>query len=248
MNRRPRQPLVRAVVLAAGHGTRLTGGGTPKQYLRLGGQPLLTYALEVLQRLPLIESIVLVVPPGDEPLARTLVAQYAKVRRIVAGGETRCESAVAGVGALDPCDVVILQNAASPFTPAPLIAGCARAALDTGAAVGAAKSPYTSVEVKGGLITAIHNRAATWSLRDPQAFGYAALRAVHERARAEGLLREAIDEAHLFSRFGTRVALVEGPEQNFKITVATDFERAQAVLRARSTPRLERLSIRARAV
>jgi 2-C-methyl-D-erythritol 4-phosphate cytidylyltransferase len=233
MRARPHRPRVAAVVLAAGRGQRLGPAEPPKQYVRLGGRPLLTHAVAVYQALREVDAIALVVPAGDEPLARALAAPYPKVRWVVAGGPTRCESARAGVEVLEPCDVVVIQNAASPFTPGPLIVRCVQAGAREGAAAGATRSAYTSVEASGGALGVIHDRAVTWSLRDPQAFDRERLGAVYERAHAEGLLASAIDEVHLFARYNHPVALVEGPEENFKITVRADLERARAVLRGR---------------
>ncbi|MBQ4416135.1 MAG: 2-C-methyl-D-erythritol 4-phosphate cytidylyltransferase, partial [Butyrivibrio sp.] len=78
-----------AVVVAGGAGSRMrvTEGGVKKQYLDLGGKPLMYYALAALEQSALIDAIVVVVTPGDEGYVRTEIAErfrLSKVRAVVA--------------------------------------------------------------------------------------------------------------------------------------------------------------------
>ncbi|MCF8103162.1 MAG: 2-C-methyl-D-erythritol 4-phosphate cytidylyltransferase, partial [Desulfarculaceae bacterium] len=93
------QSKVVAVVPAAGSGTRL-GGDRPKQYLSLGGRPLLTRTLMALEKAEAVEAVVVVCPPGAEEATRErCVAPYglAKVAAVVPGGAQRQDSVAAGV-------------------------------------------------------------------------------------------------------------------------------------------------------
>lgn len=221
--------VVRALVLAAGEGTRLCGVTRPKQFLPLAGRPLLTYCLETYQGLAPVESIALVARRGDEDRCRRIAETYPKVRQIVEGGATRQESVLNGIRAMEECQVVVVQNAVSPFTEPGLIEECIRKASECGAAVGCVKAKQTSAQGNGGWITALHDRTGTYGLCDPQAFGFSRLREVHARAIREGRW-EVINDAYLFFAYGAAVALVEGSDENIKVTTRADFLLAEKLV------------------
>ena len=91
----PRQaPLVVALVPAAGRGLRM-GGSVPKQFLSLGGEPLVIQSLRALQAAPVVGQIILAVPPADvEYCEHEIVSRqrFTKVTKVVAGGAERQDS------------------------------------------------------------------------------------------------------------------------------------------------------------
>ncbi|HOY79303.1 MAG TPA: 2-C-methyl-D-erythritol 4-phosphate cytidylyltransferase, partial [Hyphomonadaceae bacterium] len=89
-----------AIIVAAGSGLRL-GGAIPKQFLTLGGKPMLLWSVEAMLRCNKIATIIVVVSPGETNRVRALLPRAWNIH-VVAGGATRTESVRAGLDALDP--------------------------------------------------------------------------------------------------------------------------------------------------
>ena len=127
-----------AVVPAAGLGTRM-GGATRKQYLTLGGLPLLVLSLKVLQRIGSIREIILSVPQQDRDYCwREIVNPFgvSKVTHIVAGGARRQDSVHHGLMAItDPPDLVLVHDGVRPFIQREFVEQGISCAEDTGASV-----------------------------------------------------------------------------------------------------------------
>jgi len=206
---------VRAVVLAGGSGSRFTGSFIPKQFVSLMGKPILAYVLETYQNLDLVDDVTLVVNPRYEQLYYDIVDTYRffKVRRMVKGGATRQASSAAGLDAIEPCEIVVVQDGVRPFTGPRVI----MEAVETARRVGAA-----NVESRDGLIARIPERANLYSGQSPQAFRYDLLLDAHRKAAADGIT-DATDDAQLVLRTGGQVGVVEGSYANFKITTYQDF-------------------------
>ena len=113
-----------AIIPAGGSGKRINSR-LPKQYLPVGGSPLLVHTIEVFQRSPLIHDILLVVPPEDVRRVRSrFVAPYgfSKVSRVLGGGGERQDSVRNGLDALgDDCDIVLIHDGVRPFVSGRLI-------------------------------------------------------------------------------------------------------------------------------
>ena len=115
-----REPLAAtiAVVPAAGRGLRM-GGSVPKQFLAIGGLPLVVHSLRVLQAAPSIDAIVLAVPQSDIDYCQADIVKaydFNKVTKVVGGGEERQDSvrlALAAVGT--DAEIVLVHDAVRPF-------------------------------------------------------------------------------------------------------------------------------------
>src|SRR5688572_23573688 len=181
-------PRVVALVPAAGRGLRM-GGPIAKQFLSLAGQPLIVHALRVLQSSPVIEEIVLAVPQPDRQycLDHIVVPHgFAKVRKIVSGGEQRQDSvrqALAEVG-LDT-EIVLVHDAVRPFLTEKMIEQVVDQARAHGAAIVALPMRDTVKQVtKGGLVECTVDRGPLWLAQTPQAFKRDWLEEAHSKARA----------------------------------------------------------------
>ena len=115
---------VAALIPAAGMGRRM-GSGVEKQFLQLGGKPLLAHTLARFEETPEVDGVVVIVPPGREEFCRREVVEHAgcrKVWHIVAGAETRQGSVGAGfryVG--EDVEIVVVHDGARPFVSPSLI-------------------------------------------------------------------------------------------------------------------------------
>ena len=224
-------PRVIALIPAGGSGTRL-GTRTPKQFLRLGGVPMLTLTVRHFATHPRVGAVVVAAPPRE--IERARAALRALGRRVpvsvVAGGATRQESVWLALQAV-PADteIAIVHDAVRPFVTRALIDAVLAGAETVGAAICALPIAETVKRVRDGMVEATIERAGLWAVQTPQAFRAPVLREAHEKARRDGIV--GTDDAMLVERLGQRVVVVAGLQDNVKITSAADLRRARAGVR-----------------
>lgn len=224
-----------AVVPAAGRGHRM-GGKTPKQFLSLGGLPLLVHSLRVLEDSTAVSAVVLAVPEADlDYCKRDIVGQFGfkKVRQIVAGGAERQDSVRAGLAAVGgDAAIVLVHDAVRPFLTVNMVAQVVEAAAKHGAAIVAIPMRDT-VKRAGpdGLIMETVDRKPLWLAQTPQAFKRTLLEEAHARALQNGV--RATDDAQLVEQLGHRVAIVEGSTDNIKVTRPEDLAMGESILASR---------------
>ena len=221
-----------AIVPAAGQGTRM-GGVARKQYLPLGGVPLLVLSLKVLQQVESIREIILSVPERDRDYCwREIVNPFGlrKVTQIVAGGQRRQDSVCNGLFAIsDPPDMVLVHDGVRPFIDTGLVERVISCAEQTGAAVMAMPIHDTVKRVDPqGVIQETLNREELWHIQTPQVFRYDWLRKAHQQAQQENW--NVTDDAALIERMRYPVSVVEGSCFNIKITRPDDLIFGEAIL------------------
>ena len=214
---------VAALVLAAGRGER-AGGGMPKQFQMLAGEPVLRHALRRLAAHPRIGRVLAVIGGGDLP-AYTALAAGLTLAPPVIGGASRQASARAGLEALaaDPPDVVLIHDAARPLVPAAVVARVLDALAASPGAIPVLALADTLKRGDGGYVAATLPRAGLFRVQTPQGFRFAAILAAHRAARTE-----ATDDAALLEAAGGRVALVEGDAMLEKVTAPGDLAQLAA--------------------
>ncbi len=215
-----------ALVVAAGRGTRL-GGPLPKQYLPLGGVPLLRHTLKVLASHPGISRVGVVIHPDDRALYDE-AAQGLDLLPPVAGGAARQDSVRNGIESFekDAPDRILIHDGARPFLSHEVIDRIL-AALDEGpAAIAALPIRDTVKRAQEGVSVDTLDRASLWRAQTPQGFRYGEILQAHRAAKGSDLT----DDAAVAERAGLPVRLVEGSEENFKVTTGDDLLRAERVL------------------
>lgn len=225
-----------AVVVAGGSGRRF-GGPVRKQYLEVGGEPVLLRAVRPFLDHPRIASVVVVLPPDDVADPPTWLAGLPVT--IVAGGAERGDSVFNGLMAVDGvADRVLVHDGARPFVSADVI----DRVLDAeGGAIAAVPVTDTIQRVDGaGVIVETPDRSALWQAQTPQGFPRAALVDAYRRARAEGVA--ATDDAAVFARYAGPVRVVMGEHRNLKVTRPGDLPLAEAIARE-SVPRFPKNSL-----
>jgi 2-C-methyl-D-erythritol 4-phosphate cytidylyltransferase len=221
-----------AIVVAAGSGNRI-GGDLPKQFMKLGGKPMVVHSLRFFEKNTLIDEIVLVV--SEEYLAfasQAIVDEWGlrKIRKITAGGKTRQESVLAGLSACpNGIDLVAIHDAARPFLAGDLFSQVMAKASETGAAILAVPAKESLKIAENGVITKNLRRDTVWIAQTPQVFRFDDILSAHQRA--EAARNEATDDAQLYEQYCGKVAIVPGSYNNIKITTKSDLVLAEEILK-----------------
>ncbi|NKB82320.1 MAG: 2-C-methyl-D-erythritol 4-phosphate cytidylyltransferase [Nitrospirales bacterium] len=226
---------VAAIVPAAGRGIRM-GMGTPKQFLTLGGIPLLIHALQVLDRVHEVNEIVLVVPAADLASCTHDILpafHFTKVIRLVQGGAQRQDSVRHGLEAIyKDFDLALVHDAVRPFLSIKMVREAIEGASQHGACIVAVPMRDTIKRVKHGeMVDSTLDRESLWLAQTPQVFRTALLREAHKQGIRDEI--QATDDAALVERLGHPVAIVEGSAENMKITRPEDLVIGEAILASR---------------
>lgn len=212
------------VVPAAGRGLRF-GGELPKQYAPIAGRPLLEWTLAALARSPRVAGVVLV-RAADDTHWQAPSAIAGKPLLQAAGGAERSTSVLAGLRALPAtvgdADFVLVHDAARPCVSVADIERLVASAVPAGGGLLAAPLRDTLKRADArGRVAATEPREQRWRALTPQVFPRGALTHALERAHAAGIA--ITDEAMAMEREGLQPLLVEGSEDNLKVTTPADL-------------------------
>lgn len=219
------------VVPAAGRGSRV-GGDRPKQYQPLAGRPLLLHTLERLAAHPAIGGLMVTLAAADS-LWPDLHILAGKPVLTAVGGAERFDSVLAGLDALPESvldsDFVLVHDAARPCVRAADISALIdRAGAADGGLLGAPLRDTLKRSDAQGHSAVTEPRDMRWRAFTPQMFRRASLAAALRDAAARGLA--VSDEAMAMELAGHSPLLVEGAEDNIKVTTAADFALAEFLL------------------
>ena len=235
------------IIPAAGLGTRMAAAGKPaparsKQFLEVGGQPILFHALRRFAAVPAVTEILLVLRQAEIPGLELALQSAndallaAKPLRLVVGGETRQDSVANGLTALNCAedDIVLVHDAVRPFVDERIITDVIAAVAKYGAAIAGLPAVDTVKQVdrtaEGALIHATIPREKIVLAQTPQGFRCGLLKQAFAQAKAEGF--QGTDEASVVEHLGHEVAVVMGSPRNIKITQPGDLALAEFYLRA----------------
>lgn len=226
---------VGAVILAGGHGTRMNSS-VQKQYMLLGGRPLIAYALEAFDR-SAADRLVLVVPPGECGYVRDRILPSCNLVRepcVVEGGKERYHSVYQGLKALEGCDYVLIHDGARPLVTDAVIERAIGGAVLYGACViGMPVKDTIKIADAEGYASATPDRSRLWQIQTPQAFSYKLVREAYDRLMEDEALQQGItDDAMVVENLAHHpVRLIEGTYENLKVTTPEDMILAEALLK-----------------
>ena len=217
-------PTCTALIVAGGRGSRF-GGPLPKQYALLEGQPVLRRTIAAFRATPGIDGIRVVIGPGDEAHFATAVAGL-DLPPPVEGGASRQQSVLNGLEALavDPPDLVAIHDAARPFVRPADIAACltavpSRASMARSWACRLADT-LKKVDGAASIVQYPAARATCGGRRRRRSSATPRCSQAH-RAAARSAAHEATaltDDAAVAERAGLKVVMVQGHDDNRKIT------------------------------
>jgi len=213
------------IIVAGGKGLRM-GSDIPKQFLPIGGQPVLMRTLERFRAYSPALQIILVLPKAQQAYWQQLCEEYHfEVDYLLAdGGETRFHSVQHGL-ALIPDDaqgVVGVHDGVRPFPSIDVIRNCYETARKTKAVIPVVPVVETLRHVYEGT----KPRSDYRLVQTPQCFDIQLLKAANRQPYNDGFT----DDASVVEAFGHTITLVEGNRENIKITTPFDLKIAEVLI------------------
>ncbi len=215
-----------ALIVAGGTGERMQSS-TPKQFLNIGGLPILIHTIKAFYHYSKELKIILVLPEKQFFTWHKLIEKHHFIinHQLVAGGNTRFESVRKGLEIIDGDGLVAIHDGVRPFISRQLISDCFRSANAKGSGV-ACVLPKDSIRE----IENTHNKSVDRSqyrlMQTPQTFKVALIKDAYSLITDIG----CTDDASVAERAGQQIALVEGDYHNIKITTPEDIKIAQAII------------------
>lgn len=236
-----------AVIFAGGVGSRMHSREIPKQFLKIHGKPILVHTLETFQKSHLIDAIELVCVKGWIDYAQKLIVKYrlTKVHNIVPGGSTGQLSIYNGLCVAEKNiekdnqdSIVLIHDGVRPLINEDVIKNNIDSVKKYGSAITSVKVIETVliVDDKDNIIK-VPERKKTRLARAPQSFYLNEIIENHRKALNEGK-DNFIDSCSLMANYGKKMHLIEGPNENIKITTPEDFYIMRAVLDAKENAQI----------
>ncbi|MBQ5426642.1 MAG: 2-C-methyl-D-erythritol 4-phosphate cytidylyltransferase [Pseudobutyrivibrio sp.] len=223
-----------AIVLAAGSGKRMEQD-IPKQYMNIGGAPLMVHCLRAFQESK-VTQIVLVVAPGDVEKCRTeIVERYniSKCVAIVEGGEERYNSVYAGLQAIND-GYVLIHDCARAFVPIDVIHRCMSAVtLYESCVVGMPSKDTVKITDSHRLVLDTPDRSKVWIVQTPQCFEYNLIREAYDKIIDDADTTITDDAMVVEKATNHEVHMIEGSYLNIKVTTPEDAAFGEAILKSR---------------
>ena len=233
--------MIFAAVLAGGSGSRMGVTALPKQFLPLGGKPVLIHTLEPFLRIPQIDAVFVLTPPDWIGYTREQLCAHlpdADVQ-VIAGGATRNDTLLCAIRYLcekypvDEQTILLTHDAVRPFVTDKMIEDNIAAVREDGACDTVIPATDTIVRsTDGTYIADIPTRSELYQGQTPQSFRLLELRRTVESLTPEET-ESLTDACKIYTVRGKKVRLVAGSPSNMKITYAEDLPLAEAILAAR---------------
>lgn len=219
-----------ALIFAGGTGSRMGQASFPKQFLLLGGKPIIAHTLEHFETHSQIDKIIIACVDGWIDHLKSIVFKnhFSKVVNIVPGGNTGQESIYNGLEAIaETCEVddntvVLVHDGVRPLIDESTITKCIQSVNEFGCTATTASAVETVIEESNGKVSRVMNRSCCKLARAPQGFKFNQILEIHRRARKEGRT-DFTDSISLMSHYGYDIYTIEGPSNNIKITTRQDY-------------------------
>lgn len=216
-----------AVIVAAGNASRM--GGIDKVMAPIQDEPMIVRTVRTFQNCEAIREIVIVTRQDLILPTSDLCHGFDKVRLVIAGGNSRQESVERGLEAMSTkVRLVAVQDGARPLVTDALIDRTVRAANSYGAAAPAIPVKDTIKVVRGGVVEHTPDRSVLRAVQTPQVFDIDLLRGALAQAKKDEA--SVTDDCSAVERMGMSVKIVEGDEENIKVTTPMDLKVAQLLL------------------
>jgi 2-C-methyl-D-erythritol 4-phosphate cytidylyltransferase len=220
-----------AVIVAGGSGTRMNSD-IPKQFLLLNGKPVLFYAIDTFLKSYNDCTIILVLAEEHIAKGQEIIDAFFDKNKIILtkGGRTRFHSVQNGLSLINTTEdsIIFVHDAVRPMITTALLHRCYDCAIENGTAI-----PAIDCKDSVRLISEIGNTAVDRNnlrlIQTPQVFHSKIILPAFNIDYKD----KFTDEASVIEAFGLKVTLVEGEEENIKITKPTDLLLAEVFLQRR---------------
>ncbi|HIS17279.1 MAG TPA: 2-C-methyl-D-erythritol 4-phosphate cytidylyltransferase [Candidatus Coprovivens excrementavium] len=234
-----------AVIFAGGMGKRMHSKDIPKQFLKLHDKPIIIHTLELFENNSNIDAIVISCLKNYIGYLNKLISEYnlKKVQKIVPGGSTGQESIFNGLKAAASIgnrkkDIVLIHDGVRPLINNKTINNNIESVKKYGSAITSIKAKETIIIVNDDEeIVSVNDRSRSRLARAPQSFYLDDILSAHEQAIRERKF-DFIDSCSMMTFYGKRLHLVEGPQENIKITTPDDFYTMRALLDAKENAQI----------
>lgn len=215
-----------AIIVAGGSGIRM-GGNIPKQFMLLKDKPVLYYTLRTFMQAYDDMQIILVLPVDYTDMGQEIIdAYFDKDRiRITAGGDSRFQSVKNGLALVKEESIVFVHDGVRCLVSKELIHRCYRQAVETGSAIPAIASK-DSIRLLQEEGSDAFDRNKVMLVQTPQTFHSKILLPAFQIDYKD----KFTDEATVVEAYGIKVSLVEGDENNIKITRPVDLAVAEKLM------------------
>jgi 2-C-methyl-D-erythritol 4-phosphate cytidylyltransferase len=228
------------VIFAGGVGKRMNSRIKPKQFIDIYGKPIIIHTLDVFENNSEIDAIVIACLEDWIPYLEDLLEKFniKKVRKIVPGGASGQESIYNGLCAAEEVangekSIVLIHDGVRPLIKEQTIKDNIESVKAHGSAITCVTVKETVLVVAAdNSIDEVPSRDDTRLARAPQSFYLDDILAAHRRAMAEGR-HDFIDSCTMLQHYGKKLYLIEGPQENIKITTPDDFYTMRALLDAK---------------
>ena len=230
--RRAKNTSCSVVVVAAGASTRM---GEDKLFMDLAGMPVLARTLTALNSCACVDEIVVVTRLESLEKVAALCREYriTKVGKVVVGGTTRTESALAGLVQIRrSAKYVLIHDGARPLVTDEVICRTVSKAKKFAAAAPAVRVKDTIKVSTSGAVDETPDRSTLYAVQTPQVFDRDLLAAALQNAKEQGIV--LTDDCSAVEALGMPVQLTDGDEENLKLTTPLDLELAALILRRRA--------------
>lgn len=221
-----------AIIMAAGKGKRMQTA-VSKQFLPVCGKEILTWTVDVFEKSPLVDKILLMASADGIEDVQNLWNTYGwkKVVAVLEGGKERQNSVANGLAAVEKdTDIVLIHDGVRPFVTDEMIADSIAAAQEYGGAViGVPAKDTIKVCSADGMAVETPDRSTLWQIQTPQTFQRDLIVNAYEKADRDGFL--GTDDASVAEFAGHQVKVVMGSYRNIKITTREDLVIAEAFLK-----------------
>lgn len=231
--------MIYAAILAGGIGSRMASE-KPKQYINIGGKPIILHTIEKFCLCNEFEEILILCPKDWIEYTKDLIAKHISPSdriKVIEGGSTRNETIqnaidyIEAARNLDDDTIIVTHDAVRPFVTYRIIKDNIEAAMKYGACDTVVPATDTIVASEDGdVISAIPDRAKLYQGQTPQSFNALKLRQLY-RSLTEGEKDILTDAAKIFVIKGEHVKLVKGETYNVKITYPYDLTVAEGLLK-----------------
>ncbi len=214
------------IIVAGGKGLRM-GADLPKQFLPIGGKPVLMHTLEAFHKADAAMRLILVLPQSQQAYWKSLCEEYAFSipHQVADGGETRFHSVKNGLALVDEAGLVGVHDGVRPFASIEVIRRCYAEAARYKAVVPVIDVVETIRMVQGDDSQTVDRNLYKLG-QTPQVFDVALLKQAYHQSYIPGFT----DDASVVEAYGEKIHLTEGNRENIKITTPFDLKIAETIL------------------